>query len=159
MKPKTKRFLAKEWLIFWSIYIALWLCFSVTSVEYSHAYDEFWVQTETGRRVCDDPNRLAIAVPPHKRDPFTEFGGKEINPDPNTKKEMSKQWSTYVQTFPLMIRCQASVYGMVVGIFNGLFTHWIEATALSLAVYLFLWLPRLTVRAVQTLRKKPESTE
>jgi hypothetical protein len=166
MKPETKRFLAKEWLIFWSISVTLWLLIHSTTNEYRNAYDEFWSQTETGRRVCDDPKRLAIAVPPHLRETYikwvpvldSEHAKYELKVENSEayRKEAKPIWDSYVQTLPLIVRTQATLYSVVVGVLEGLTKLKAKTFIFFLAVYLFLWIPRLTVRAVQMLWRRPD---
>lgn len=117
MKPETKRWLAKEWLIYLGLATAIFILVCVD--QYDRPYDEFWERTDIGRR-----------------------------------------WNRDVTNAPLGVKMQAHLYAVAFFPFAGLVKLEVgKFLPSTLAVYLLFWVPRLTVRAVQTLRRKPEGTE
>lgn len=117
MKPETKRWLAKEWLIYLGLATAFFIL--ICADQYDRTYDGFWALTDIGKR-----------------------------------------WNGDVTNVPLGVKIQAHLYAVAMCPFAGLVKMEVGQFLVgTLAVYLLVWVPRLTVRAVQTLRKKPEKAE
>lgn len=163
MKPGTKRWLAKEWLILMVIMgtiASFWASF-----RYSEASDEFWRATETGKRVCEDATLPISEFTPREKPRMTlELSRSRDSGDAgrisaayNRLEEQSEAWDSYVATLPFIIRIQAFSYAIAGSLFAAVENHLTEFALKSLSIYLVLWIPRLTVRSIRTLVSKPES--
>jgi hypothetical protein len=145
MKPETKRWLAKEWLILLGCAGVVFIAVSLSN--YPKAHDGFWGYTKTGQQICNNPTLPASIVPPDRRRYLASYEEKE---------EQAKAWGSYVAQLPSSIRTQAFLFGIVTcpleALNNATSAVWFAVAGL----YLLLWIPRLTTRAVRTLASKPE---
>ncbi|MEI7775907.1 MAG: hypothetical protein WCK17_14150 [Verrucomicrobiota bacterium] len=192
MKPETKRWLAKEWLILLcSALVGSGIHFVNRYTEKKSDYwdhggpiDARWIHdvkhtelpkfltasnhdetVEVLRQVLEDIHNSGAAEIKALADSViatinsNDTLSKKVEPIiPKAKKDGRTQefleWKTAYSNSPKGIR------RYFVFIFSDLFMQSLLIGAISGPwLYVSLWVPRLTIRAVQTLRRKPERTE